>query len=184
MIPWYLLVASTFFIHCPFVRGFRQAVTFGHARVFVSASNKDFEKNGFQGKIEEYNYSDEDGSYDVPFVREQKWYRLNVKKASEKKLYEYFQQHSKATDSIWKDVVMDAYYPSKSYLTFKGKNLQIKSKAMIPGLLYLKTSRMDIGNMPYSSFDLILSRKESPHEMTSCRQPPLISTIILFLLTS
>ena len=162
---WNLPLFSILSILCTLVNGFRRAIPYFHLRISVSASNKDLENIGYQGSPEKYNYSDEDGSYDVPFIREQKWYRLNVKKASEKKLLEYFQQQSEAADSIWKGIVIDAYYPFKSYLTYKGKHLQVKSKAMVPGLFYLKTSRMDIGKA--CLINVVLFWKQFHQERTS-----------------
>jgi transcription antitermination factor NusG len=83
-----------------------------------------------------YKYSDKDGTYDVPIITEHKWYRVNVRKASEKKLYEQF---TGMLDARWRAIVIDAFYPQSTYVSFKGKNIELKTKPMIPGLLYLKT---------------------------------------------
>jgi transcription antitermination factor NusG len=62
-----------------------------------------------------------------------------VRKASEKKLCELFAGPNSALDAKWSKIVIDAYYPQSPYIGFKGKNIELKVKPMIPGLLYLKT---------------------------------------------
>ena len=86
-----------------------------------------------------YEYSDEDGTYDVPIVPEPRWYRLNVRKASEKRLAEYFTDEAAQIGGKWQGVILDAFYPQSHYVGFKGKSLELKVKPMIPGLLYVKT---------------------------------------------
>ena len=46
-----------------------------------------------------------------------------------------FQAQSNNTDPI----IFDAYYPQVIYIKFKGKVLELASKPLIPGLLYIKT---------------------------------------------
>ena len=158
---WGTLLPIISFIPFPYVWGYRLAVYYScnlREIELMDMSRDDSRYFPVRRKIEKYNYSDESGTYDIPFVRGEKWYRLSVKKAHEERLQEYFRQQSISTSSIWKGTVIDTYYPSKNHLTFKGKHLHIKPKAMIPGLLYLKTSRMDIGNL--TSFHLPLSLGE------------------------
>ena len=59
-----------------------------------------------------------------------------MRKASEKKLCELF---CSALDAKWSKIVVDAYYPQTPYVGFKGKNIELKVKPMIAGLLYIKT---------------------------------------------
>jgi transcription antitermination factor NusG len=44
-----------------------------------------------------------------------------------------------ALDAKWSKIVIDAYYPQSPFVGFKGKNIELKVKPMIPGLLYIKT---------------------------------------------
>ena len=143
---WSLLSSLLLLRSLSLLGGFRRSTAPYRGRDRVQALHEKIDVK-FQHQEEKYNYSDKDGTYDVPFIQEQRWYRLNVRKASEKKIQDYFQQQALLTDSIWRDIVIDTYYPSKSYIAFEGTDLKIKSKAMIPGLLYIKTSRMDIGNV-------------------------------------
>jgi hypothetical protein len=81
-------------------------------------------------------YSDDEGIYDVPIIDEFKWYRLTVRKASEKRLTEAFNDLAKTTK--WSPIIAEAFYPKSSYVRFKGKTLEMTSQPMIPGLMYLK----------------------------------------------
>lgn len=84
-----------------------------------------------------YKYKDEEGMYDVPIIDEPMWYRLTVRKASEKRLTEAFNELAKSEK--WGHIIEEAFYPSSSYVRFKGKVLDLGSRPMVPGLVYLKT---------------------------------------------
>jgi len=84
-----------------------------------------------------YVYRDEEGLYDVPLINEAKWYRLSVRKASEKRLTEALNELARS--GKWAKIIEEAFYPSSSYVKFKGKNLCLDSKPMVPGLVYVKT---------------------------------------------
>ena len=84
-----------------------------------------------------YIYRDDEGLYDVPLINDAMWYRLSVRKASEKRLAEAFNELARS--GKWAKIIEEAFYPSSSYVRFKGKNLFLDSKPMVPGLVYLKT---------------------------------------------
>lgn len=86
-----------------------------------------------------YRFRDEEGQYDVPFIDEAMWFRLQVRKSSEKRFCENILELSKDQDSKWYGVVENAFYPRDEYPRFKGNQLTYSIKALIPGLVYIKT---------------------------------------------
>ena len=82
-------------------------------------------------------YRDDEGTYDVPFVDEPKWYRLTVRKSSEKRLTEKFLELKES--ERWKGIIFDAFYPASSYVKFKGKAITLGLKPMVQGLVYVNT---------------------------------------------
>jgi len=96
-------------------------------RVKISAR----EKTGFI-------YSDKDGEYDVPIIDSPMWYRVSVRKSSEKKISEHLKSLGEEVPR-WQGVIHDTFYPTTSYVKFKGKNLELATKPMILGLVYIKT---------------------------------------------
>ena len=86
-----------------------------------------------------YNFRDEDGEYDVPFVEEPMWFRLQVRKASERKFCEMIMLASQDPSSRWYGVVSNAFYAKDEYPRFKGNVLTYSVKPLIPGLVYIKT---------------------------------------------
>jgi transcription antitermination factor NusG len=82
-------------------------------------------------------YFDKQGEYDVPLVDEPMWYRLQVRKNSEKRICEMFLLLR--DDDHWKGIISDCHYPQSSYVRLKGKLLSVAAKPLIPGLVYLKT---------------------------------------------
>lgn len=85
-----------------------------------------------------YNYFDDEGEYDVPFIKEAKWYRLNVRKGSENKITETF-KNSKMDKSSLLRVIHDAYYPVQPQLKFLKKVLDYGYNPMLPALTFVKT---------------------------------------------
>ena len=83
------------------------------------------------------NYSDAYGEHDVPIVETPLWYRLNVRKASEKRVCESLL--ALGEEPRWREVVVDAYYPQTAYVRFKAKSLVVATKPLIPGLVYVKS---------------------------------------------
>jgi transcription antitermination factor NusG len=86
-----------------------------------------------------FRFRDEEGEYDVPFIDEPMWFRLQVRKSSEKRFCENILEMSKDRDSKWHGVVENAFYPKDEYPRFKGNQLTYSTKALIPGLVYIKT---------------------------------------------
>lgn len=86
-----------------------------------------------------FRFRDEEGEYDVPFIEEAMWFRLQVRKSSEKRFCENVLEMSKDQDSKWYGVVENAFYPRDEYPRFKGNQLTYSIKALIPGLVYIKT---------------------------------------------
>ena len=84
-----------------------------------------------------YNYFDDEGEYDVPFIKEAKWYRLNVRKGSENKITETF-KNSKMDKSSLLRVIHDAYYPVQPQLKFLKKVLDYGYNPMLPALTFVK----------------------------------------------
>lgn len=90
-----------------------------------------------------YLFRDGNDMYDVPFVEDARWYRILVRKNSEKTLCELFQKHSKATIGPWYKVMFDSFYPKSAFVKYKGKKnekeLTISYQPMVAGLLLIKT---------------------------------------------
>ena len=83
------------------------------------------------------NFTDAYGEHDVPIVDTPLWYRLNVRKASEKRVCETLLALS--DEPRWRGVITDAYYPQTSYVRFKAKALDVAAKPLVAGLVYVKT---------------------------------------------
>jgi transcription antitermination factor NusG len=84
----------------------------------------------------------------VPIVDDPRWYRVSVRKNSERKFFELFRElrdssASCSTGERWGEVIDDSYYPTLSFVKIgskaQGKALQLATKPMLPGLVYLKT---------------------------------------------
>ena len=88
-------------------------------------------------QISGYNFRDKDGEYDVPIIDEPKWYRIQVRRSSEKTTCSKMLELA-ADDERWKGVIVNAFYPKDTYPRFKGNMLSYTTKPMIPGLLYIK----------------------------------------------
>lgn len=80
-----------------------------------------------------YQFKDNEGEYDVPFIDEPMWYRLSVRKNSEKKLCENM-IYLRKKNPIWQDIFYDAFYPQTVYVKFKGNDLALGVKPVIPGI--------------------------------------------------
>lgn len=87
-------------------------------------------------KAKGFVFSDEEGDYDVPIIKDAMWYRLSVRKNSEKKLCELM-MNLKQTRK-WASIIEDAYYPQTLYVKFKGNALTCGVKPMLPGIVYFK----------------------------------------------
>ena len=85
-----------------------------------------------------YNYFDDEGEYDVPFTKEPKWYRLNVRKGSENKITEIL-KNGKMDRASPLRVIQDAYYPVQPQLKFLKKVLDYGYNPMLPALTFVKT---------------------------------------------
>ena len=80
-------------------------------------------------------FSDADGEYDVPVTDAPMWFRLQVRKNSEKRFLESI-ANLYETNPAWKEIITDVYYPSVNYVKFKGKAIEIANKPMIPGTYF------------------------------------------------
>ena len=67
------------------------------------------------------------------------WFRLQVRKASERKFCETIMLASQDPESRWYGVVANAFYAKDEYPRFKGNVLTYSVKPLIPGLVYIKT---------------------------------------------
>eukprot|EP01036_Dinobryon_divergens_P025005 gene25005-33509_t len=90
--------------------------------------------------------------YDVPFLDVAKWYRILVRKSSERKLCESFLEVAKLETSRWSQVIVDAYYPKLYLVRYKNtggkrgkgkdfvdaKELVQTAAPMVPGVLFIK----------------------------------------------
>lgn len=88
-----------------------------------------------------YNFKDADGEYDVPFINEAMWYRVSVRRNSEKKLTEILES-ARDSDARWGSMFEEVFYPVAPIIRMKDKSLIVGYKAMAPGLVYMKT-KMD-----------------------------------------
>jgi transcription antitermination factor NusG len=88
-----------------------------------------------------YSFKDADGEYDVPFINEAMWYRVSVRRNSEKKLTEILNS-ARDTDERWGKMFEEVFYPVAPVIRMKDKSLIVGYKAMAPGLVYMKT-KMD-----------------------------------------
>lgn len=88
-----------------------------------------------------YNFKDADGEYDAPFINEAMWYRVSVRRNSEKKLAEILTS-ARDSDERWGNMFEEVFYPLQPVVRMKDKSLIVAYKAMAPGLVYLKT-KMD-----------------------------------------
>ena len=83
-----------------------------------------------------YIYHDDEGGYDVPFINSTMWYRLAVRKGSERKVTEKLLALKDGDPKY--NFIEDAFCPQSPYLKFKGKSLTLAYKPVIPGLAYIK----------------------------------------------
>lgn len=92
------------------------------------------------GIIRSLTYKDEKSheEFDVPFVSEPAWYRIAVRKSSERALRDKF------LEKKWEHIIADAFVPLSSYVTFdrKGDTLALNFRPQVAGTVFLCTHRM------------------------------------------
>ena len=84
-----------------------------------------------------FNFSDEFGEYDVPIIDKPMWYRVQIRRNSERKFVEDINK-LRLSSAEWGSIISNAFYPTSAHVRFKGKQLTCVTKPMTPGLLYLK----------------------------------------------
>ena len=84
-----------------------------------------------------FNYTDSTGTYDVPFLEEPMWFRASVRKGSEKKMADTLKELCE--EPQWKNILFDAYCPLGTVPKLKGKNIVASYKPSMPGTIYVKT---------------------------------------------
>ena len=84
-----------------------------------------------------FNFTDEFGEYDVPIIDVPMWFRVQVRRNSERKFTENINKLRMSSER-WGQIITNAFYPTSAYVKFKGKELAFVTKPMTPGLVYLK----------------------------------------------
>ena len=84
-----------------------------------------------------FNFTDEFGEYDVPIIDVPMWFRVQVRRNSERKFTENINKLRMSSER-WGNIITNAFYPTSAYVKFKGKELAFVTKPMTPGLVYLK----------------------------------------------
>ena len=84
-----------------------------------------------------FNFTDEFGEYDVPIIDVPMWFRVQVRRNSERKFTENINK-LRSSSERWGQIITNAFYPTSAYVKFKGKELAFVTKPMTPGLVYLK----------------------------------------------
>ena len=84
-----------------------------------------------------FNFTDELGEYDVPIIDVPMWFRIQVRRNSERKFTENINKLRMSSER-WGNIITNAFYPTSAYVKFKGKELAFVTKPMTPGLVYLK----------------------------------------------
>jgi len=100
------------------------------------------EKTKSARQLTGYNYADKYGEYDVPIVDEHLWYRMQVRKNSEKKSCEMLMMLEASGEKKWKGVVVNAFYQKAHFIRMAKDEVVLGTKAIIPGLIFVKT-KMD-----------------------------------------
>ena len=81
-------------------------------------------------------FADKEGTYDVPILDTRRWYRLQVRKASENTIAKAID--AKGQTAKWRGKILRAFVPQQVGVKMKGEGLAIAPKPMIPGMVYVE----------------------------------------------
>ena len=81
-------------------------------------------------------FRDADGEYDVPLLSEPRWFWLQTRKNSERKICETIKGLGDA-NPLFRGKILNAYHPESVAIKMKGNGLACAFKPMIPGLIYV-----------------------------------------------
>lgn len=84
-----------------------------------------------------YKFADNDDGTKIPIIDEYMWYRIVVRKNSERKLCESINKLIQSNPK-WALHFAEAVYPVDYYIRMKGKGLMYTTKPLTPGVVYLK----------------------------------------------
>jgi len=84
-----------------------------------------------------FKFRDEEGEYDVPILDQPRWFWLQTRKNSERKICETIKGIGR-NKPIFAGRIISAYHPERVTIKMKGKGLGCSFKPMIPGLIYVK----------------------------------------------
>lgn len=85
------------------------------------------------------NYTDPDGNkYDAPYLDESRWYWLQTRKNSERRIAETLKTYAQ-TNKKFKGKVFDAFSPQNMVVRMKKNSLSCGFTPMLPGLIYVKS---------------------------------------------